>query len=314
MISRRLIRVKVLQHLYAYSSFDNITLNAAEKELFHSLQRTYDLYFHIMLLLIDVVDYAGSRIEIARNKRMLTYNDAHPNTRFIDNRILLALRDHPEFLKYVEQHKLSWVNYPGLIKGLYNELIQQDYFNKYMENTENTLEDDRQLVSKFLNNVVLEHQPLHYALEEQSIYWTHDLDFVISMITKNLKSFTSDIHNHPAFYPQFKNNDDVAFTKTLFRKSILKRADNRALIEKYALNWDFERIAFVDVLIMQMALTEVQEFDSIPVKVTINEYLEIAKSFSTRNSNTFINGILDKAIGDLRKENKIVKSGRGLME
>jgi N utilization substance protein B len=312
MISRRLLRVKVLQILYAHSSFEKISINAAEKELFHSLQRTYDLYFSIMLLLIDVVDFARSRIEIARNKRMPTYEDVHPNTRFVDNQLIEALRDHPDFNQYISQHKLSWVNYPELIKDLFKELTRQQFFINYLEAEKNNFESDKQVINKFLSHVITDHQTLQYVLEEQSIYWTNDLDFVVSMVSKTIKSFANG--NHLVFYPQFKNEDDVAFTKTLFRKTILKKEETRSLIQKFALNWDFDRIAFIDVLIMQMALTEAQEFGSIPVKVTINEYLEIAKSFSTVNSNSFINGILDKAIAELKNENKIVKTGRGLME
>jgi len=314
MISRRLIRIKILQALYAYGKTDEITFNAAEKQLFYSLQKSYDLYFYILLLLVDVSSFAQNRIDTARAKHFPTEDDLHPNTRFIDNTIIKTISNHPQFTKYLNEHKLSWVNYPELIKALHKHMHEEEYFKQYMQQDKLSVADQKQWVIEILNQTLANFEPVVQALEEQSIFWNIELDFAISMLVKTVKNIDPNQPEKPCFMNQYRQPQDLDFAKRLFRKSVLNRDQCYQLIKAYAKNWEFERIAYIDVLIMQMAITEVLEFPSIPVKVSINEYLDIVKDFSTNNSHVFVNGILDKAINQLKQEKKVVKTGRGLME
>lgn len=313
MISRRLLRIKVLQVLYAYYKSDQKDLNKSEKELFFSINKAYDLFYYILLLAIEVADYAESRIELARNKRMPSHEDLHPNTRFIGNKFIEQLRENRQFKRYLETAKISWSNHPEFIKELYNLFIEHPEYQEYMNADEIDYGRDKKIIIRFFNDIVFPNESLHQILEEKSIYWNDDLEFVISMVIKTVKKFREDSTEELELPDLFKNDEDREFVKKLFRKATVYRKMSLELIEEKASNWDLERIAFMDVLIMQLAITEMIEFRSIPTKVTLNEFLEIAKFYSTEKSNTFINGVLDKILQKLKDEKKIVKTGRGLI-
>jgi len=313
MISRRLLRIKVLQVLYAYYKSSEKDLKLSEKELFFSINKAYDLYYYILMLAIEVVDYAESRIELARNKKIPTHDDLNPNTRFIDNTFVEQLRNNRQFRSYLESNKLSWVHHPEFIKELFIELSKHPEFESYMQEEESGYSQDKKIIIRFFNDIVFPSESLWQILEEQSIYWNDDLEFIVSMVIKTIKRFTADSGNETKLPDLFKNDEDHDFVKQLFRKSITYREMSLKLIEEKASNWDLDRIAFMDVLIMQIAITEMIEFKSIPTKVTLNEFLEIAKYYSTEKSNTFINGVLDKIMQKLKSEKKIKKTGRGLI-
>ena len=313
MISRRLLRIKVLQVLYAYYKSDQKDLHKSEKELHFSINKAYELYYYLLLLIIDVAQYAESRIELARNKKVPSWEDLHPNTRFIDNRLISQLRNNEQLLKYLDIHHISWINHPELIKELYGQLVESDSYSKFMSAEEINYADEKKVISDFVGEILLPSESLHQLLEEKSIYWNDDLDFVIAMVQKTLKKFRENDDEKKSMFDLYKNDEDRDFVITLFRKSILNREYALKLIEEKASNWDLDRIAFMDVLIMQMAITEMIEFPSIPTKVTLNEFLDIAKYYSTEKSNTFINGVLDKIMQKLREEKKIRKTGRGLI-
>ena len=313
MISRRLLRIKVLQVLYAYYKSGEKDLNKSEKELFFSINKAYELYYYMLLLAIEVVDYAESRIELARNKKIPSYEDLHPNTRFIDNAFVLQLRNNLHFKHYVESHKISWVNYPEFIKELYNLLIEHPEYLEYLNADDHDYSQDKKIIIRFFNDIIFPNESLNQILEEKSIFWNDDLEFVISMVIKTIKKFREDSSERTSLPELFKNDEDRDFAKQLFRKASVYRDMSLQLIEEKASNWDLDRIAFMDILIMQLAITELIEFNSIPTKVTLNEFLEIAKYYSTEKSNTFVNGVLDKILQKLKEENKIKKSGRGLI-
>ena len=313
MISRRLLRIKTLQICYAYFKSDGQTINQAEKELFFSIQKSYDLYHYLLLLVIDVVDYAESRIDLARNKKMPTYEDLNPNTKFIDNRLVKALRENTDLKKYLSDQKLSWTNYPELIKNLYNEIRESEAYKKYMESTVKGFNEDKKFISDIYSKVIINYEPLYQNLEEQSIFWNDDVDFVIGMIIKSLRAFKASSDEDVKLMPLYKNEEDRDFVKRLFRKAILNHKENEELISKFIKNWDVERVAFMDIVVMSLAISEMIEFSEIPVKVSLDEYIEIAKYYSTQKSNIFINGILDKTVEHLKKEGKIKKVGRGLI-
>ena len=303
----------MLQVLYAYYKSDQKDLNKSEKELFFSINKAYDLFYYILLLAIEVADYAESRIELARNKRMPSHEDLHPNTRFIGNKFIEQLRENRQFKRYLETAKISWSNHPEFIKELYNLFIEHPEYQEYMNADEIDYGRDKKIIIRFFNDIVFPNESLHQILEEKSIYWNDDLEFVISMVIKTVKKFREDSTEELELPDLFKNDEDREFVKKLFRKATVYRKMSLELIEEKASNWDLERIAFMDVLIMQLAITEMIEFRSIPTKVTLNEFLEIAKFYSTEKSNTFINGVLDKILQKLKDEKKIVKTGRGLI-
>jgi N utilization substance protein B len=313
MISRRILRIKILQLLYAYFQSAESSLNKYEKELFFSIQKTYDLYHYLLLLIIEIADYTNSRIEIARLKKIPTREDLHPNTKFVDNLIIHQLRSNKSLNQYLNTTRLSWVNAPELIKKLHNRIRMADYFKEYMEDAKRSYDLDKKLIIDIYTNEIMNSESLYQTLEEQSIYWNDEIEFVISMIAKTLKGFQEKDNENATLMPLFKNNDDNEFARDLFRKVILHKEEFGKLVESYTENWDVERIAFMDLLILEMAITEAIVFPSIPTRVTINEYLEIAKFYSTEKSSVFINGLLDKIFKHLKNEKKIVKMGRGLI-
>lgn len=313
MISRRIIRTKVLQILYAYYASEERSINNSEKELFFCIHKTYDLYHYLMSLLVEIADYAENRIEIKRNKHQPTPEDLNPNTKFIDNQLIRQLRENKVLRAYIEKQKLTWANHPELIKELYLIIQESDFYKQYMETSVRSYNEDRKFAEKVFNNVFLVSEELYQVLEEQSIYWNDDVDFVISVIIKTLRKFSENSSASTGLMPLFKDEDDREFAKDLFRKAIINHDELQVLVKSHSNNWDLERIAFMDILIMQLAITEFLYFPSIPTKVTMNEYIELSKFYSTEKSRNFINGILDKTLKDLKKENKVLKAGRGLI-
>jgi transcription antitermination protein NusB len=313
MISRRIIRIKVLQILYAFFTSPDKSINNTEKELFFSLRKTYDLYHYLLALPAEIVKYAESRIELRKNKHFPTDEDLNPNTRFVDNDLIAQLRENEALNKYLERSKISWVNEPELIRKLYTELAEQDFFKAYMNASENSYYNDKRLVEDFFQNIVLVSEDMEIYMEEQSIYWNDDLDFVISMVLKTLKRFKEFSSPALSLLPMFKDDEDERYARELYRKAALNHIENYRIVQEHTVNWDVERIAFMDVLILEMAITEFLYFPSIPTKVTLNEYIELSKYYSTEKSRNFINGILDRTLKNLKKENKIQKAGRGLI-
>lgn len=311
MINRRLLRTKALQVLYAYYQTDQASSVKSEKELFHSIDKTYELYFLFLQLLVDLADYAGERIRIKQSKYFPTPDEVNPNLRFIENPVLMKIKDSEAFMNYTEKHRITWVNHPELVRNIYQKLIELKEYEEYMSRDEIRFKDHRQVLTAIFGELVFPNELLHQILEERSIYWNDDLEFAGSMALKTLEQTKESVDIR--FLPKFKHEEDREFAKDLFRKTIVHEGEMRDLIRKYAHNWEFDRIALMDVFIMQMALTEAIYFPSIPVKVTLNEYIDIAKFYSTEKSSTFINGILDKAFADLREEKRIVKTGRGLI-
>ena len=313
MISRRLLRIKTLQICYAYFKSSEQSLNQAEKELFFSIQKSYDLYHYLLLLIIDIAGYAESRAELARQKRIPTKEDLNPNMRFIDNKLIKLLSENQDLKRYLSENKLSWVNSPELIKNLYNEIRESELYSEYMTKENSGFNDDKKFISNVYSKIIVNFEPLHQNLEEQSIFWNDDADFVIGMIIKTLRSFKASSDDTVKLMPLFKDNEDKDFVKKLFRRAILNHKEHEELISKFIKNWDVERVAFMDIAVMSLAVSEMVEFPEIPIKVSLDEYIEIAKYYSTEKSNIFINGILDKIVEHLKEEGKIKKTGRGLI-
>ncbi|NSW95373.1 MAG: transcription antitermination factor NusB [Bacteroidales bacterium] len=313
MISRRLLRIKALLALYAFNRREDDNLSLAEKELMLSIEKTYELYHYILLLILEIAEVAAEKIDLALQKRMPTPEDLNPKRRFVDNMVIDQIRKNEAFNKYLNSKKLSWVNYSHVPRILYNQMLSWDKYNDYMSSPEHSYAADRKFVLALVNEFFPASEDLGNNLEEQSIYWNDDYEYVIPMIEKTLKKFKPESGEKVPMMPLFKNDEDRDFVKTLFRKAVVNSKMYSDLIDRNTTNWEVERIALMDILVMQLAITEVIEFPEIPVKVTLNEYIEIAKNYCTPKSSTFVNGILDNIIKELRRDGKFVKRGRGLV-
>jgi N utilization substance protein B len=314
MISRRIIRTKVLQILYAHVSSPDKSITQSESELHLSIRKTYDLYHLLFAILSELSDYANERIESRKMKNLPTEDDLNPNLRFINNRLITRLKEDVSLNNYLTRNKLRWSNYPDFIRSIYNSMLESEIYNTYISTATNDFRNDRRFCEDFYSNILINSDIMLTELEEQSIYWNDDLDFTVSMVIKTIRKFKSENDRNEYLMSLYKDDEDMEFTSKLFRKAIMNNSENRKIIENYTRNWDVDRVAVMDVLIMQLALTELMEFPSIPVKVTLNEYIELAKYYSTDRSSTFINGVLDRITKDFREEGKIVKTGRGLLE
>lgn len=312
MISRRLLRIKALKALYAHLKSESESLMASEKTLIASIDKTYDLYFQMLSLIVEVARYADERQQAAMQKKLPTYEDLNPNRKFVENSVVHLIAESDSVNDYLATHKLSWARYPELIKALYLQLEQSEYYKKYMTSQERSFREDLALVTDFYTNELESSEMLEEVLDEQSILWNDDLGFALIMVTRTLSNMRQS-HRDVKVLPKFKSEEDLEFAKELFEKAAVNYDSNLEVIEQFTRNWDIERIAFMDNVIMVTAMAELTSFPSIPVKVTLDEYIEIAKYYSTASSSTFINGVLDKVVNTLTEEGRINKSGRGLI-
>ncbi len=313
MISRRLLRIKALMALYAFNRREDENLAQAETELMFSIGKSYDLYHYLLLLVIEVADIASEKIDQALQKRMPSHADLNPKRKFIDNRVIAQLRKNIEFKNYISSRKLSWVNNSHIPRLLYNKMIVWEAYEEYMQVDNDNYLSDKKFIIRLITELFLNSDDLNSNLEEQSIYWNDDMEYISSMVEKTLKKFKADSGEKTQLMPLFKNAEDEEFVKILFRKAIVHKNKCSELIDKNTTNWEVDRIALMDILVMQLAITEILEFPEIPVKVTLNEYIEIAKYYCTSKSSTFVNGILDNIVKEIRDEGLINKFGRGLL-
>ena len=312
MLSRRVLRTKVVKAVYAHTQCEDLTPAASEKNLVLSINRAYDLYFHLLALVPEIAEYAAERIRIGENKKLPTYDDLHPNRKFIENKVIARLVEDEGLQAELKSRKLSWANHRDLIVALYNALIRQTFYQKYMQSEERSFRQDAQLVSDIYMTMLEEFEPLESALEAQSILWNDDLGFLLTMVSRTVLSMREG-HEAIKMMPQFKSEEDLDYAKSLLRNSIASYDRISLLLDNAMNNWDIERVALMDKIILVTAIVEAENFPSIPVRVTMNEYIDIAKCYSTESSGGFINGILDKIIARLTDEGKIVKSGKGLL-
>lgn len=311
MLSRRLLRIKVVKALFAHLKSGADNLIASEKTLMASVDKAYDLYFQILILPVELARYAEQRQEMARQKKLPTFEDLNPNRKFVDNAVIRIIANSDSVNDCVAAKKLGWARYPELIRTLYAQLAESDYFRDYMQREERSLDDDRKLLETFFKELQ-NCEPLDEVLEEMSILWSDDLPYIVMMILRTLSNLRPS-HTELRVSSKFKSEEDPEFVRTLFEKSLVNYAAYQEYIEKFTANWDVERIVFMDNLIIGTAMAELTSFPSIPVKVTLDEWIEISKYYSTPGSSTFINGVLDKIVESLTEEGRIKKSGRGLI-
>lgn len=302
-----------MQVFYAYMNNEESDISRAERSLEFNIDKTYDLYHYLMALLLEVVKYANERMDLAGNKILATYEDLHPNTKFVQNKVLMQLSENKLLSAYLFKKKLTWVDHTEVVKKLYYSILESDYYASYMALNSDKYSDDKQLVTDILTNEYENLEIMYHVLEEQNIFWNDDIEFLISMVLRTIERFKENNPEGGNLLPLFKNEEDREFSKILLRKTLIHNSEYRSLIEKYTQNWEIDRIAVMDILFMVMAISEMVEFPEIPLKVTLNEYIELSKFYSTNKSNEFINGILDKVIVELKEQKKIIKTGRGLI-
>lgn len=308
MINRVLIRIKVVQMVYAYYQSDTKDLAKAEKEFFHSIEKACDLYHYLLQLILAVTNYADQRIDAARNKYIPTEEEKNPNCRFVENAFAGQLAKNKSLESYRNNTKMSWVNHESFIKSIYEAILSSDFYVEYMNAPETNYGADQELWRKIFKNILQKSEELPEVLEEQSIYWNDDLDIIITFVMKTIKRFKPESGADQELLPMFKDEADRKFASTLFCSAIRNRELYRKLIDESIKNWEIERLAMMDLLILQVALAEILEVEGVPVNVSFNEYIDIAKSYSTQKSGTFVNGTLDHIVSELRKENKLFKA------
>lgn len=313
MISRRLLRIKALMALYAFNRREDDNIAQAEKELVFSIEKTYDLYHYLLLLVLEVAAVAEEKIDQALQKRMPAPEDLNPKRRFVDNQVIAQLRNNKSFNRYISLRKLSWVNFQHIPRLMYNKMATWDRYEEYMSSESHNYMSDRKLVIDLVTRLFAASEDLESNFEEQSIYWNDDTEYVSVMIEKTLKKFKAGSGEDAEMMPLFKNTEDEDFVKLLFRKAVINSKSYSELIDHNTTNWEVERIALMDILVMQLAIAEIIEFPEIPVKVTLNEYIEIAKYYCTPKSSTFVNGILDNIVKEIREKGLFRKSGKGLI-
>lgn len=306
MTYRTLLRIKVMQLLYAFESKNDNMLSVSENELIKSIQKTTDLYFHLLNLSVFITKYAEDCIEIAKNKFRPTQEELNPNMKFVNNLFVKQLLVNNEFLENIKSLSASWNDNPEVIKSIYSEIQQSDFYIEYMSSSENDFKEDKILWRNIFEKIIANNVLLDEALEDQCIYWNDDLELALSFVVKTTKQMQEETISE-SLLPKISREEDIVFAKELFADVILNKNDYRDLISRLSQHWDPERIAFMDILIMLIAISELVKFPTIPINVTINEYIEISKMYSTEKSHMFINGILDKAVAILKSEKKILK-------
>ena len=308
MINRVLIRLKIVQIVYAYYQNGGKNLDTAEKELFFSLSKAYDLYNYLLLLMVEVTKQANKRLNAAKNKLVPTKEELFPNTKFVENRFIAQLEVNKQLLEFSNNQKKTWENEADFVKTLCDKILESDIYKEYMASETSSYEEDRELWRKLYKNIIFNNIELDQVLEDQSLYWNDDKEIVDTFVLKTIKRFDEKNGAKQELLPEFRDEEDQDFARRLFRRTILNADYYRHLISENTKNWDLDRVAFMDVVIMQIALAEILSFPNIPVSVSLNEYVEIAKLYSTPKSGGFINGTLDGIVSSLKKENKLTKN------
>lgn len=307
-----------MQALYAYFQTEDNDLPAAEKQLIRNIDRIYELYIWQLAFLVDLFAYFRQRTDEAKQKFLPTEQDLHPSTRFIDNRLIAQLEENIDFKKQCDRFKTNWAEEREMFRLFYNEIREGRDYEKYMQADKCTYDDDRNILIKLIRSHFFPSDLLQSFFEEKNIHWVDDFDTAMLMVMKTLKMFNSKQDERTPLPELYEDDEsekqDKDFARDLFRKTIIHSNTYAEIIAQKAKNWELERIALLDIIIMKMAIAELLQLPSIPVKVTLNEYIEISKQYSTPKSKVFINGLLDKLIHEFKEEGKIRKTGRGLID
>lgn len=300
-----------MQALYAYFQHEKGDAIVFEKNLFQSIDKIHELYLSILCLISDIHHVALIIIDEHKNKHLPTKDDLAPNLKFANNSLLVSLASNKEFANQLEKRKISWQGDFDVVRKLFQEIKSSEAYANYMQSKTSSFIEDRDFLIEVITEHLSENELLMSLFEEKNMYWVDDAFVAFNSVIRNFESFEGEFKLMPLLRHE---KDDIEFTSQLFKKTIMFHTEYHDLIAKHTQNWEVERIANIDMLLMEMALTEILHIPKVPVKASLNEYIDISKEYSTPNSKVFVNGVLDKVIAELRRDDKITKEGRGLKE
>lgn len=300
-----------MQALYAYFQHEKASSAHFEKEMYKSLDKIYDLYLSILSLIGDLHHVALMVIDENRNKRLPGKEDLNPNMRFVDNALIKGIAENKELSGLCERKKISWQNDFDLVRKIYNDIRAGEVFKSYMAAQTSGVESDRNFVVELITAHLSENEVLLSLFEDKNIHWADDTFVAFNSVIRTVEEYKGQFNLQPLLKDE---KDDLDFMGQLFNKTILYKGQFDEMIDKHASNWELERIANMDMLLMEMAIAEILYLPNVPVKASLNEYIDISKEYSTPNSKVFVNGVLDKIIAELKQDNRINKTGRGLKE
>ena len=306
MINRDLIRIKIVQLTYAYYQNGNRNMDNAEKELLFSLSKSYDLYNYLLALIVAVTKEMRRYVEVGTARAQREGTEA-PSERFAYNKFALQLEENRQLCDFMETQKRTWEDHIEFVRKLMGQIEQSQIYQDYMASESDTYEDDREIWRKIYKTLIMDNEDLDTLLEEQSLYWNDDKEIVDTFVLKTIKRFDPKNKKNQELLPEYDDIEDKEFAQKLFRATILNADQYQRYMSETSRNWDFSRLAYMDVVIMQIALAEMLTFPSIPVSVTINEYVELAKLYSTPKSGGYINGMLDSIARYLNETGKMAK-------
>ncbi|WP_342328778.1 transcription antitermination factor NusB [Pedobacter sp. FW305-3-2-15-E-R2A2] len=315
MLNRRHLRIKALQNIFAWQMTDKRDLASSKKALMQSIDSVYEMYIWMLSLLVEVTEYTSTDATERSNKHLPTAEDLNPNMKLLHNKFAVTLKENPAFIDMVNKYQINWLSDPEFVKGIFNTLKTTPEYLAYLADEDNSLEESKTIIKYIFRKIILKSHNIIQAFEDKFINWSVDKEVMQGMVAKTLKNFTSEDPRKNKLTPISQDwDEDKKFVEDLFVYTLKNNKEYQDLIAERTKNWESERIALMDTILMKMAICELLNFPSIPVKVTINEYLDLSKDYSTPKSNSFINGILDKILGDLKRTDSIHKIGRGLIE
>ena len=306
MINREIIRIKIVQLTYAYYQNGSKNIDSAEKELFFSLSKAYDLYNHLLALIVAVTKEARRRLDVLQTKSAREGTE-HPSGKFAFNRFALQLEGNKQLSEFVETQKRTWADEPEFVGRLFEQIEQSQMYKDYMESDTDDYAADRELWRRIYRTLIQENDDLDALLEEQSLYWNDDKEVVDTFVLKTIKRFDEKNGSRQDLLPEYDSEEEKDYARKLFRATIMNANEYQRMMSDTSRNWDFSRLAYMDVIIMQIALAEMLTFPSIPLSVTINEFVDLAKFYSTPRSAGYINGMLDAIARHLVQTGRLMK-------
>ncbi|MBO7116238.1 MAG: transcription antitermination factor NusB [Prevotella sp.] len=306
MINRELIRIKVVQLTYAYYQNGNKNIETAEKELLFSLSKAYDLYNYLLALIVGITRESRRHLEVAQSRAKREGTEM-PSQKFAYNRFAMQVEENKMLNDFMESKKLNWDDEPEFLKSIYTQITDSQIYKEYMESAEDNYDADRELWRKLYRTLIQDNANLEALLEEQSLYWNDDKEVVDTFVLKTIKRFDERNQSKQELLPEYDNEEDKEYARKLFRATIMNADEYQHFMSEASRNWDFSRLAYMDIIIMQIAIAEMMTFPSIPISVTINEFVEIAKLYSTPRSGGYINGMLDTIAHHLIESGRLMK-------
>jgi N utilization substance protein B len=315
MISRRLLRIKALKIIFSNAGAEELAMNVVENDLLTSIQKTYDLYHFLFAAVLPVADHAEERINVGLQKYRPTHEEAHPNKKFIQNELIEIIRRNRALRQYNEKHCLSWGGENmNIIQGIYANMMENDYYKDYMSSEEHSFEEDRKFLKKFYIHEFEDNPLLEAMLEEQSIWWVDDIGYALGSVLRSLDKFVPGQSPEEPLSEARRSKEDEEFVLRLVRHTLTHYFKYWNMAMQFVQNWEADRVAAMDMALIVQGFAEAVEFPNIPIKVTINEQVEIAKFYSTHNSHHFVNGVLDRMVQQGLTDGTIKKEGRGLVQ